>query len=100
MKISGHKTRSVFDRYNITSEDDLRRAAHRLDEYIQQKKPHLRAHSMKSPMFLTHTCARNSLKLWRRGRDLNSRMGYPISGFQGQFDLKIGDSQPPNNTGD
>ena len=32
------KTRSVFDRYNITSEDDQRQALKRTDSY-QQKRP-------------------------------------------------------------
>ena len=38
MKISGHKIPSVFNRYNFTSEKDLKQAATRLGEYINKKK--------------------------------------------------------------
>jgi integrase len=33
MQLTGHKTRAVFERYNIVSPGDLRDAATRLDTY-------------------------------------------------------------------
>jgi integrase len=38
MEISGHRTRAVFDRYNIIDETDLRGAGQLLEEYATKRK--------------------------------------------------------------
>jgi hypothetical protein len=37
MEISGHRTQSVFDRYNIVDVADPENAARRLEEYASQR---------------------------------------------------------------
>ncbi len=36
--ITGHKTRSVYERYNIVADRDLSDAAQKMDRYLEQKR--------------------------------------------------------------
>nr|MBF0220685.1 hypothetical protein [Desulfobulbaceae bacterium] len=40
MLISGHKTRMVFDRYNIVNDQDLKLAAQKQNQYFQKLHGH------------------------------------------------------------
>ncbi len=44
MAVSGHETRSVFDRYNIVADDDLQEAMQRLAAYHAERRTARKGH--------------------------------------------------------
>ena len=46
MMVSGHKTRTVFERYNIVNEDDLKKASKKVTEYHQERATIINGHNL------------------------------------------------------
>src|SRR5262245_44981782 len=58
MRISGHKTRSVFERYNIVSERDLHEAARKLENYMAERTKAQLGHTLGTPQHNSRKTAR------------------------------------------
>jgi len=71
-RISGHRSRNVFDRYNIVSERDLQEAASRLGSYIEKQKAALKKEKKRLGTLLAHQAeAPDVTRTGKNGKLLN-----------------------------
>ena len=50
MEISGHKTRSCFERYHIVSFADVRESGQRMDRWMREQRAEMEAHRANKEM--------------------------------------------------
>ncbi len=81
MMISGHKTRSVFERYNIVSEDDLRVAARKHEEYLKNQLGTISGTVTEIDKKKTFNRNAESLDIAGAGGETRTRKGMKPGGF-------------------
>ena len=84
MAICGHKTRSVFDRYNIVSSTDLQEAARRIDKAVeegQSRQSSLNSYPFSYPSSRSIPYLRLSMRFFMPEAGLEPARPFRVTGF-------------------